>query len=125
MSETAAFKECTLCHTAWGDRVQFVTDGELRVEGYIAHFDDPGQGLILVTHRRHGCGTTLAIQADSLRDLYEGPVYVEHRTGSDVCERRCISREDLETCHADCDMVWVREVIQYLHRHELPERLQT
>ena len=122
-SATTAFKQCPMCQTTWADVRDLVLDREVRVEGYMASFADPGLGLVLLTHRRHRCGTTLAIRAEAFRPLYDGPQYTEHRTGTERCPRLCLKQTELAACDADCDMAWVRMVIQYLHHHELPPHL--
>lgn len=120
MTPEAAFKQCTLCPTIWVEAEDFIRDLELRVEGYLAAFKNPDEGLILVTHRRAGCGTTLAIPAGTLKRFYHGPEYTAHHTGDEDCPRHCVKREDFELCDVECDMAWVRQIIQLLARHEVP-----
>lgn len=123
MAESAPFKQCTLCGAVWQDLSDLVLDPEVEVHGYQAHFTDPGQGLVMVTHHAEGCGTTLAIRAYKLRDLYDGPAFEERLTGTAACEALCLDSNLLTTCSADCDMAWMREAIQWLLRHELPPHL--
>ena len=120
MPEQPPFKHCTLCPALWVEAEDFIRDLELRVEGYLAAFTNPEEGLILVTHRKAECGTTLAIPAGALRRFYHGPEYVAHHTGDDDCRRLCVTRDELEACDVECDMAWVREIIQLLRRHEVP-----
>ena len=120
LPEQADFKQCTLCGTVWQCLRDFVTDADLRVEGYQACFEDPAAGLILVTHEREGCSTTLAVPAAELRGLHDGPVWTERRTGLDDCLRLCLDKGRLEECTADCALAWVRSVLQWLRRHEWP-----
>jgi hypothetical protein len=116
-------KQCPMCKTTWPDICDLVLDPELTVEGYMADFVHPERGLVLLTHLRQRCGTSLAIRAEACRSLYGGPRHAEHRTGSERCPRLCLTREALAACHVDCDMAWVRAAIQCLHRHELPPHL--
>jgi hypothetical protein len=120
---TPAFKQCPMCRATWPEIYDLVLDPEMTVEGYLADFAHPDRGLVLLTHRRSRCGTSLTIRAEACRSLYDGPEYAEHRTGTEVCPRLCLTREELAACHVDCDMAWVRAVIQYLYRHELPPHL--
>ncbi len=119
-----SFKECAMCGRSWADLSEFVLDIELRVDGYQACFLKPEMGLVLVTHEVEGCGTTLAVRATLLRSLYDGPEYTQRRTGQAVCSGACLRMNRVEECEADCDMAWVRTVMQYLRRHELPPHIQ-
>ena len=117
------FLECSLCGAIWRDYREVVTDPQLSVVGYQPCFDNPYDGLILVTHEVEGCGTTLAVRAHKLRLLYDGPVWPELKKGTAECCLLCINEGDLEDCTAECAMAWVRTVLQYLRRHELPPHL--
>ena len=118
------FKHCTMCGTSWRDLAEFVTDFQLRVEGYQACFPQPDLGLVMLTHRADGCGTTLAVAAAELRPLYDGPEFTEHRVGQEDCEKHCLQVKDIEECDVECDMAWIRTVMQYLRRHELPAHMK-
>ena len=118
------FKQCPLCEATWVDLSDFVTDLCLRVDGYQACFPDPEWGLILLTHEADHCGTTLAVRATFLKVLHDGPFWSEHRTGLDDCLRLCLDQGRLEECTAECDMAWVRAVLQWLRRHELPPHVK-
>ncbi len=118
------FKHCTMCGKHWQDLREFVTDAQLRLEGYQACFLKPELGLVLLTHRVDGCGTTLAVQAGQFKALYDGPEFTARRTGGDVCKGHCLKIDEFEECEADCDMAWVRTVMQCLRRHELPPHIE-
>ena len=125
MSDPTPFKQCSLCAATWQVYQDFVTDPELQVEGYQACFDDPDEGLILVTHRVKGCGTTLALRAKVFKRLYGGPWWPERRTGLADCLRLCLDKGRLEECTAECALAWVRQAIKCLRRHELPAHLKS
>jgi hypothetical protein len=114
------FKVCSKCGRAWHTQEDFVCDADLEVNGYQAAFGDPDEGLILVTDQRDSCGTTLGVEAGTLRPLYRGPDYRELCTGTDLCEGLCVDEHRLEECSAPCAMAWVRVVLQYLRQHKLP-----
>jgi len=114
---TAPFKICSMCLKAWDDSESFIRDPELVVNGFQAFFDQPENGLILFTHRRPGCHSTLAIKAGSLKGLYHGPFYDHLNHGSATCIRACVDHNNLERCDAECSMHWVREVLQVLRKH--------
>lgn len=111
---------CTMCNTSWSDLESLVTDTNLEVVGYQARFDCPHEGLVLITHNVERCRTTIGISVANLRPLYFGPEYNERRTGSAECPGLCLLEGRLEECEAPCDMAWVRRVIQFMRRHELP-----
>lgn len=119
-----AFKTCRLCETSWPTLADFVKDRKLRVNGYQASFGAPEDGVILLTHDVPGCGTTLGLVAGTLRNLHEGPRYVEVLAGTQACELWCLDEHSIEDCDAPCAMAWIRHVLQYLRRHELPEHLR-
>ena len=122
MSDAVDFKDCTRCAHQWRTCADFVRDRELEINGYQASLGYPEEGLILVTHVSGECGTTLAVRAEALKPLYQGPLFTEFCAGEEACERRCLEEGDLEECSAPCAMAWVRVVLQYLRRHELPGR---
>jgi len=114
------FKTCPLCGERWWSLADFVQDRRLRVGGYSAFFDDPGQGLIFVTHQLPGCRTTMALPARDLEELYHGPAHTDLHRGADDCARLCLDRHRVEECDAPCAMAWVRVVLQNLRKHEMP-----
>jgi predicted RNA-binding Zn-ribbon protein involved in translation (DUF1610 family) len=114
------FKTCPMCGEHWATLEDFVRDHRLVVNGYMASFDDPGTGLVFVTHTAPECGTTLSVRAAALRPLYHGPEYEELHYGAPDCRRLCLDRNRLEECEAPCRMAWVRHALQYLRRHEMP-----
>jgi hypothetical protein len=124
VSHAIAFKTCPLCGARWADYREFVTDAALQVEGYQACLPNPDYGMILLTHTVEGCRTTLGVMAASLRVLYDGPDWPERKTGLEACQLHCLNPKDLEECTVDCELAWVRHVLQWLRRHELPPHLR-
>lgn len=117
------FKRCTVCEKTWIDLRDFMTDPELRVEGYQACFLDPAAGLVLVTHCREDCGTTLSIRVEALKVLYDGPEHLERYTGTEQCNTFCLLRNMLEECDVHCEMAWARKALQWLRRREIPAHM--
>ena len=118
------FKHCSMCGRHWRDLPEFVTDAQLRVEGYQACFVKPELGLVMVTHRLDGCGTTLGVPAAHCRALYDGPEFTTRRTGLKDCEGHCLRIDEIDECDADCDMAWVRTALQCLRVHKLPPHMR-
>ena len=117
------FKNCTVCGAVWPTLSDFVTDPNLHVNGYQASFGTPEEGVILLTHNVPECGTTLGVVAGTLQELYLGPRYQETLAGTEPCAMWCLDERSVEDCDAPCAMAWIRHVLQYLRRHELPEHL--
>jgi hypothetical protein len=67
------FKQCSLCHTVWETKDHFLNDPEIRLNGYQftgRNFVNSHRGGMLVfTHHRSTCGTTLAVYARQLKDF--------------------------------------------------------
>ncbi|GAB4485824.1 MAG: hypothetical protein OHK006_12580 [Thermodesulfovibrionales bacterium] len=112
----AIFKECGCCHTAWTDRSSFLADPEIVMVGYQVDFRDLTMGLFLFNHRP--CKSTLALRAGDFRDLYNGPVFVERKTGSESCPGHCLHHDNLKPCPAACECAFVREIIQIVKTWE-------
>ncbi|MBI5058605.1 hypothetical protein HZB60_02350 [candidate division KSB1 bacterium] len=119
-NSAAPFKICPMCGYQWVTVEQLVTDGTLRVNGYQAAFGRAEDGLIFLTHECPGCNTTLAVGAASFAHWNLGPRCDHLSAFEENCPRYCTDRENLEPCPADCSMRWVRDVLQYLERHEIP-----
>jgi hypothetical protein len=47
-----------------------------------------------------------------LRDLYDGPVFEQRKTGTEQCPEYCLRKEELASCPAKCECAYVREIIQ-------------
>ena len=106
------FKSCTFCHAVWPSRDAFADDPDLKPTGYMANFDRLELGIFLFDHLP--CRTTLALAADKFRDLYDGPVYTEPKTGSDECPGYCFDKDELRPCPVECECAYVREVLNVI-----------
>ncbi|MCK5850308.1 MAG: hypothetical protein KAH23_05280 [Kiritimatiellae bacterium] len=103
------FKTCTLCHTTWLSRDDFLSDSSVELIGYQVDFEELVAGFFLLNH---DCGTTLTVSVAELKELYAGPVFETRRTGTDDCPGHCLRKDDLEPCSAKCECVFVRDIIQ-------------
>ena len=108
------FKVCPCCGNIWPTREAFLSDGSLELNGYTADFETLEEGLFFITHRRGGCGSTLAIKAREFLDLYTGPRHVERKAQSKECPRYCMEKGQLDRCTVLCECAYVREVLQIL-----------
>lgn len=66
------FKRCSLCGAEWTTKQDFLADRDIRLEGY--QWDSkqvkmgmPPEGVLLFTHAKSACGTSLAVEAKLFR----------------------------------------------------------
>lgn len=116
------FKTCTICKSKWLNLIDLVRDKDLYLNGYQASFSESHEGLFLLTHDVDDCGTTMAIKAGDLIDLYDGPKHTIHMAYTEKCDGHCLDSTDMEPCTNECDMRWAREILQILKNHG-PEKL--
>ena len=106
------FKQCSYCGHKWVSRAEFVDDTDLLLNGYQAHLGDMAEGLLLFTHLRLDCGTTLAVRVADFSDLWAVPTEIQQaKTGSAECPRHCLSIRDLEPCIEACRYRPVRDLL--------------
>ncbi len=106
------FKECTCCKNPWYSREEFLADSKLKFVGYQVNFVDLKLGYLLFNHMT--CQSTIAVHAGLFRDLYDGPIFSERKTGSESCPGYCLDRDALERCSAQCECAYIREIMQTL-----------
>jgi hypothetical protein len=109
-----------MCKHGWKDLKSFIEDPEIILNGYLADFNEPGNGLIVVTHKKLNCGSTISIRAKLLKHLYTGPVYENHMTGKKGCPGKCLLLNDFSECSNKCNMRWVRDVMQLINDNHYP-----
>ncbi len=110
-NEEHVFKECPYCGFKWNTRDSFISDPDVTIIGYQASFKKLTKGLF---YFNHSCNGTMALSVSDFKDLYSGPVYEERRTGGDGCPGHCLSMDNLESCPAQCECAFVRELIQII-----------
>ena len=110
------FKTCACCGSAWPTLSDLIRDEQVKIIGYQASFSDSYEGLFFFAHRARECGTTIAIPVSCFSELYEGPEYTSHLVCTELCNGLCDSFYDFGVCTQDCDMRWVREIIEVLEK---------
>ena len=105
-----AFKTCTYCRNPWISRKEFLGDPKITLVGYQVNFEELELGLFLFNHET--CRTTIAIQAGLFKDLYNGPIFKERKTGSEQCPEYCLHQTNLDPCREKCECTYVREILQ-------------
>jgi hypothetical protein len=110
------FKTCPCCGETWETQRSFVVDQSLRLNGYMADFEELELGLLMFTHddKDDKCGSTMALHVQDFMNLYRGPVYEERRMGKEDCPRYCLDKENLQRCNAACECAYVRDLIQII-----------
>lgn len=117
------YMTCATCGQTWKTIEEFAVDLQLRTVGYTADFVRPENGEIVLSHVCSNCDATISIAAGRFEEWRRGPRLTELRTMSAECPRFCLDRTNLEACAVRCSMGWVREVLQYLKAHKIPEKL--
>ncbi|MFZ4394059.1 MAG: hypothetical protein ACOYOU_00370 [Kiritimatiellia bacterium] len=105
----APFKQCTCCPVKWQTRDDFLSDPEVELIGYQAHFEDLKAGLLLFNH---ACQTTMGIQVESFQDLHQGPIFEKRLKNDAACPGVCLRQGDLRLCPKRCECTYVREILQ-------------
>lgn len=72
LTTASAFKRCSLCQTEWETKDTFLSDPDIRLNGYQftgrQRINYSGGGMLIFTHQRTTCGTTLAVYARTLKE---------------------------------------------------------
>jgi hypothetical protein len=110
-ADSGVFKQCS-CKKVWRTREEFLDDPEVEIIGYQVDLEKLENGFFLFNH--HACKSTLGVTIFIFKDLYDGPVYTERKTGSEECPTFCLYKENLERCPAKCACAYVREIIQII-----------
>ncbi|MBC8207466.1 MAG: hypothetical protein ISR85_06670 [Kiritimatiellales bacterium] len=111
-----AFKICTSCHASWPTLEEFLSDPEVMLAGYQAHFDDLLGGLFLFSHVHDGCYTTLGIPVGQFVSLSKQPILNKRSEPTQGCPGLCVREGALELCPLKCECNWVREVLQTIKK---------
>jgi len=113
-----AFKTCPNCQAVWQTMDDFLSDPELKMNGYQVHFDNLEGGLFFFTHHRDGCFTTLAIPVTAFLALNDRPLLATRDKqlchNSDFCARQ----GTLMPHPAECECAWVREMLHTIRAWE-------
>jgi len=110
------FKTCNSCGDQWETREHFLSDPDVTAKGYQIFFTNLTQGLFLFNH---SCGTTLAIEAEALLDLYNGTIYDERRPAKDRhCPGRCMMENIMSPCSDRCKCAFISTLLNQLKNWE-------
>ena len=109
-----AFKKCTCCGSEWENLTDLIRDEQVLIIGYQAAFTDSYEGLFFFAHRAKECGTTIAIPVSCFANLHEGPVCTTQLACTEPCNGLCQSFYDFGGCSEECEMRWVRDIIEAL-----------
>ncbi|MEW5774722.1 MAG: hypothetical protein AB1916_14490 [Thermodesulfobacteriota bacterium] len=116
MPSAKPFASCPMCSREWKDLDAFLSDPDLRIDGYEADFERLEWSLFYFTHLRPGCGSTFTVEAEHFFCLYDGAKYTERRVFKDDCPQLCLDTTQLDRCDAFCECAFNREVIQVIKR---------
>jgi len=99
---------CSKCGASWNSRNAFLSDPGVQLVGYQAHFKKLVAGFFLFNH---SCKTTMAMKVSRFTDFYDGPMFVERKTGSEECPGYCLREDCKEACPAECECAYIRHVM--------------
>jgi hypothetical protein len=105
------FKACSNCDMVWPTMEDFLGDSNLKLAGYQVHFDDLEGGLILFSHNREDCYTTLAIQVKQFIPLTDRPILNVRTKQPEGCGSLCMREGAFGPCPIKCECSWVREIL--------------
>jgi hypothetical protein len=108
------FKKCPNCFEIWSTRYEFISDNQIELNGYKTDFEKLEYGLFFFTHKKSGCGSTMALEVADFKDLYSGTISSERKTATDECPRYCFEKDQLDRCNALCECAFAREIIQII-----------
>lgn len=110
------FKICNSCGHQWETIESFLSDPDLEVAGYQTFFSNLTLGLFLFNH---SCGTTIAIEADLLLDLYKGTFHQERQPVKDRnCPGQCLTENMLSPCSDTCKCAFISKSLDILKNWE-------
>lgn len=113
-----AFKTCSSCDKQWVTRDDLLDDPEVILAGFQPAGSDTLEGYALFNHDTPECRSTIALEAEALLDMYDGPLHERVLMGSDACGGHCYRIEDLETCDAPCRNAMIREVLKKIRARQ-------
>lgn len=116
------FTTCEMCGRQWNTLEEFAMDYELCVNAYSSDFGNSEDGLIVLTHTSLTCGSAMCIDVGRFREWRTETSATELCMQSGACPGRCLESSDLEPCTNECSMRWVRDVLQLLKAHKVPEQ---
>ncbi len=109
-----AYKKCSCCGYDWENLTDLIRDKQVQLIGYQPAFSDSYEGLFFFAHEAKECGTTIALPVSSFANLYEGPAYTAQLACTKRCNGLCQSFYDFGVCSNECEMRWVRDIIEVL-----------
>lgn len=111
-SENKFFKTCPMCGHVWQTRKDLLEDPDTMIIGYQANFNHLELDLFLFNHLI--CKGTFALSAINFIDLYDGPIYSRHLTGTSLCPGHCLQQDNLQACPRQCECAYIRNIIQII-----------
>jgi hypothetical protein len=111
------FKQCPCCHKIWETREKFLSDPDIKIIGYKAHFEILDLGMFFFNHLVDNCCSTITIYVKQFKELYTGKYYDIDKRGTNECKGYCNSIENLNRCDAFCECAFAREIIQLIKEY--------
>lgn len=102
------FQKCPNCKDVWEERGLFLSDGNLRIEGYYPNFEMWQLGSI---DFKHCCGADIKIPAETFMDMYSKPAFQEHPKD---CEKNCLFHRQEKNCPRLCECGYIRDIYELI-----------
>jgi len=109
------FKKCPTCGFQWADLDSFLDDPGVALVGYQVNLTQLEEGFLLFNH---SCGTTMSCKVGDFLDLRAGPILAKCAMGTEVCPGACLRPDDLSPCPAECECVFVRDIMRIIQERE-------
>ncbi len=108
------FKKCNCCKKVWETLELFLEDSQLKINGYQADFESLSHGILLFTHLKKECHSTISLPVERFSSLADDSIDdLPFAPGLDKCPGHCLIPENLENCtNENCHGVVVRRLIQ-------------
>ena len=123
MESKNIFKKCPCCFHAWQTRDDFISDTNLKINGYQVNFKNLEYGMFFFTHTVEQCHSTLTSMVEDFYDLYTGEHYKGSKALSEECPRYCTDEKQLSRCDALCECAFAREIIQIIKERQKTSKL--
>ena len=114
LEQLYSFKVCNCCKEVWPTLESFLADSLLKINGYQADFASLSKGILLFTHLKKKCRSTLSLSVERFSPLADDSIEnIPFSPGLEKCPSYCLTPENLENCNNEnCQGVVVRRLIQ-------------
>ncbi|MBD3256818.1 hypothetical protein GF377_00195 [candidate division GN15 bacterium] len=122
--DSRKFKQCPKCDE-WFSVHDILDNPDIQPTGMTFEDLESLSNLFFFNHNCEHCGTTFAIPVTEFGQYIHENIPPQPLTGTDKCNRHCLSIDDLSECGAECLFApYRRFLLAMIRRRELNERTQ-